>query len=151
VFNWLAPRAAEFDGVTVSGGEPFQQYEPLMAFLHLLKDRTALDVFCFSGYYLAELESMFPDRLFYRYVDYLLDGRYVAELHADDNVRGSSNQTLYRLAGGRAVRYEAPATNKWSVRVGEGGEIYMAGVPKKDDLERLCSQLAGAGIRKEFK
>ena len=68
LFNWIGNLGSDFDGITISGGEPFQQYEPLIAFLHLVKSRTRFNTYCFSGYYLDELDSLFPDRLFYRYL-----------------------------------------------------------------------------------
>jgi anaerobic ribonucleoside-triphosphate reductase activating protein len=151
LFNWLLSLGDGYDGVTVSGGEPFQQYAPLIAFLHLVKTRTAHDTYCFTGYYLRELEEMFPDRLFARYLDYLVDGRYVAALHEDWNVKGSSNQTLYQFEGGEARAVEAVPTGRWSVRVTEDQHVYMAGVPRKGDLDAVCARLAEAGIEKEFK
>lgn len=150
-FNWLLAIEGEFEGLTISGGEPFQQYEPLMAFLHLVKKRTTLNVYCFSGYYLSELDQRFPDKLFYRYIDFLLDGRYITELHHDNNLKGSSNQTLYRFVDGVAVREEETSTRKWSVHISTDNRVYMAGIPKKDELINLCSELADIGIRKEFK
>jgi len=151
LFNWLVNIEDKFDGITISGGEPFQQYEQLIAFLHLIKKKTPFDVYCFSGYYLRELDSMFTDKLFYHYIDYLIDGRYDVSLHKDNNVKGSSNQTLYRFVNGIAVMQEEINPNKWSVRVSKDNQIYMAGIPKKLDLNRLCSKLAESGIRKEFK
>lgn len=152
VFNWLVSRADEFDGVTISGGEPFEQYEPLIAFLHLVKQKTALDVYCFSGFYLEELNERFPDRLFYRYLDYLVDGRYVAGRHENRNAKGSSNQTLYRFADGVArLQAEDFSVNQWSLRVGENETIYMAGIPKKSDLNLISRQLAKVGIEKKFR
>lgn len=151
VFNWLVALEGNFDGVTISGGEPFQQYGQLISFLYLVKERTAFDVYCFSGYYLGELEELFPDRLFYRYIDYLIDGRYVGEFHENSNVKGSSNQTLYRFIDGAAVRQEIIPSNKWSVSISRDNRIYMAGIPKEKDLDQLCAKLAEVGISKEFK
>lgn len=151
VFNWLVSLKGEFDGITVSGGEPFQQYEQLIAFLHLVKKKTTLDVYCFSGYYLSELDDMFADKLFYRYIDFLVDGRYIATRHTDGNAKGSSNQTLYRFANGHAIKQEETYSNKWSLQVGNDNQIYMAGIPKKGELNHLCSKLTEVGISKEFK
>jgi anaerobic ribonucleoside-triphosphate reductase activating protein len=151
LFNWLSSLDTKFDGITLSGGEPFQQYEPLITFLHLLKKKTTLDVYCFTGYYLRELEVLFPDKLFYRYMDFLVDGRYVSELHQEKNVKGSANQTLYRLDDGVAIAQEELPSRKWSVQVSRDNQIYMSGIPRKNDLNQLCSDLARVGIRKEFR
>jgi len=151
LFNWLISLNDEFDGITVSGGEPFQQYEALMAFLHLVKKRTRYDVYCFTGYYLHELNELFPDKLFRRYIDFLVDGRYVAELHEDSNLKGSSNQTIYKFINGAPRVVEEPSPIQWSLKVSEDNRIYMAGIPKQRDLEKICSELALVGIKKEFR
>jgi anaerobic ribonucleoside-triphosphate reductase activating protein len=151
VFNWLLTLDVKLNGITLSGGEPFQQYESMIAFLHLVKEKTNLDVYCFTGYYLRELEVLFPDKLFYRYMDFLVDGRYVAERHEDMNVKGSANQTLYQIESGVAVALEALPSQRWSVQVSRDNQIYMSGIPRKNDLNDLCSELARVGIKKEFK
>lgn len=151
LFNWLVHVDGEFAGVTITGGEPFQQYEQLITFLHLLKTRTAHDVYCFTGYYLAELNEIFPDRLFSRYIDYLVDGRYVAELHEDTNVKGSSNQTLYRFVDGVSVPQPILPCRTWSVHVSDDEHIYMSGIPKRHDLATVCSELKRVGIVRHFK
>jgi anaerobic ribonucleoside-triphosphate reductase activating protein len=152
IFNWIISVAENFDGITISGGEPFQQYAPLIAFSHLIKQKTRMNIYCFSGYYLDELNELFPDRLFYRYLDYLVDGRYVAGRHENRNVKGSANQTLYHFADGVPVRQEADfANNKWSVQINNAQEIFMAGIPQKNELNYISTQLAKAGIEKIFK
>jgi anaerobic ribonucleoside-triphosphate reductase activating protein len=151
IFNWLISLDGEFDGITVSGGEPFQQYEALIAFLHLVRTRTRHDVYCFTGYYLDELNKLFPDKLFCRYIDLLVDGRYVAELHEDSNLKGSSNQTIYKFINGTPHIVEEPSPIQWSLKVSEDNRIYMAGIPKQRDLEKICSELALVGIKKEFR
>jgi anaerobic ribonucleoside-triphosphate reductase activating protein len=151
LFNWLMSLEGEFDGVTVSGGEPFQQYEALIAFLHLVKKRTTYDVYCFTGYYLNELNELFQDKLFCRYIDFLVDGRYLAELHTDTNLKGSSNQTIYKFIDGAPLVVEEPSPIQWSLKVSEDNRIYMAGIPKRRDLEKICSELALVGITKEFR
>ena len=152
LFNWIVGFDKDFDGITITGGEPFQQYEQLVAFLYLVKTRTNYDTYCFSGYYLKELSTLFPDKLFCRYLDFLVDGRYVAELHDNKNIKGSSNQTVYRFVDGIPVRQtEDAVSKKWSVHLSENNQIYMAGIPKKPDLEQLCSELSQIGIEKNFK
>jgi anaerobic ribonucleoside-triphosphate reductase activating protein len=152
VFNWLVSLEGEFDGITVSGGEPFEQYEQLIAFLHLVKTKTRLDTFCFSGYYLDELNEKFPDRLFCRYLDFLIDGRYVADAHENKNVKGSANQTFYQFIDGVPVKQnDYVSANKWSLYVDEDSQIHMAGVPKRNELEYISAQLSSAGIDKSFK
>jgi len=135
LFNWLLLKAEAFDGITITGGEPFEQYEQLIAFLHLIKTKTRLDVCVFSGYYLHELYSKYPDKLFTKYIDYLIDGRYNEKLQEKDHNKELINQTTYKFI--KEVPY-IDETNKfstnWSLKVDEDCKIYMSGLPKIDNL-----------------
>lgn len=152
VFNWVASIQNGFDGITISGGEPFQQYEQLISFLHLVKTKTNLTIQCFSGYYLNELNKNFPDKLFLKYIDTLVDGRYIEEQHDNSNIKGSSNQTVFKIIDEAPVsESKMSASNKWSVYVNNENQIYMAGIPRKSELKSLCSELAEVGIQKIFR
>jgi len=152
VYNWIAAIQKEYEGITISGGEPFQQYPQLIAFLHLIKAKTQLSVQCFTGYYLEELYSLFPDSLFLKYIDTLVDGRYIEEEHDNENIRGSLNQNIYQIINGIPDidnTYKSP--NKWSLHVNKDNQIHMAGIPKKNELESLCGELLKKGYTIKFK
>jgi anaerobic ribonucleoside-triphosphate reductase activating protein len=152
VFNWILEVNTDYDGITLTGGEPFQQYVQLIAFLHLVKTRTRLSVHCYSGYYLHELEELFPDRLFLKYLDILVDGRFEADLYDSSNIRGSSNQNIYRIVNSQVEKVEAiRGSKKWSVRVTNDNRIYMAGIPLKQEMNDLTCALKKVGISKKFK
>lgn len=149
--QFIIDTGQDYAGITISGGEPFDQYSPLIAFSALIKQKTELTIFCFTGYYLEELRLKYPDQLFLKYLDYLLDGRYVADFHEDENVRGSANQTLYQIVNGQPQKLEHFfKSNKWSVQVNEKNQIFMAGIPKKDDLEKITNDLKNSGINVRF-
>ncbi len=152
VFNWVVSIKNDFDGITISGGEPFQQYEQLVSFLHLIKTKTSLNVHCFTGYYLHELVELYPDKLFLKYIDRLVDGRYIQEQHDNSNMKGSANQTIYKFANGvPLIDNEIKPSKKWSVKVDNNNEIYMAGIPKQNELKNLCHELELVGIQKTFR
>lgn len=152
VFNWIASIQNDFDGVTISGGEPFQQYEQLISFLHLVKTKTKLTVHCFTGYYLHELEEKFQDKLFLKYIDWLVDGRYIAEQHENTNVKGSENQSFYLIIDEKPIKQTQPGVSrKWSVNISNDNSIYLTGVPRKNELEKLSHGLAEVGIKKTFR
>ncbi|MDY0202105.1 MAG: 4Fe-4S single cluster domain-containing protein [Bacteroidales bacterium] len=152
LFNWVVSFQNDFNGITISGGEPFQQYEQLIAFLHLIKSKTYLNAVCFTGYYFKELVELFPDKLFLKYIDTLIDGRYIDERHDDSNLKGSLNQTIYRFVNGEAI-IESKKTNstKWSINIDCNNQIYMAGIPKNHELERISHELEILGIHKKFR
>lgn len=152
VYNWIASLQHEYDGITISGGEPFQQYPQLIAFLHLIKIKTRLSVQCFTGYYLEELYSLFPDNLFLKYIDTLVDGRYIDKKHNNDSKKGSLNQTIYKIINEiPEIDYSYRSPNKWSLHVNSFNEIFMAGIPKKNELESLCNEILKKGYTIKFK
>jgi len=152
LFNWIVLKSEAFDGITITGGEPFEQYEQLIAFLHLIKTKTNLNVCCYTGYYLHELYGLHKDKLFSHYVDYLIDGRYVIKYHEDDNTKGSTNQSVYRFIN-RIPYYDETFAfdNKWSLKVTPESKIYMAGIPRSGEIEKICSDLKEQGVHKIFR
>jgi anaerobic ribonucleoside-triphosphate reductase activating protein len=143
--------AGHFDGITITGGEPFDQYEPLLLFCACIKKTTALNIYAFTGYRLEELMKKHPDRLFVQYIDFLMDGRYEKDRHDDRNVMGSSNQRLYSFEEGVPVEQaDYFPSNKWSVAVSDDGDAYMAGIPRQGDMEAITTELEKSGIKVKF-
>lgn len=152
LYEFINSISEGYDGVTISGGEPFQQYEQLITFVYLIKTRTKLSVHCFTGYEIKELEILYPDKLFMNYIDYLVDGRYVKELHSNDGIAGSSNQKTYHIFLGIANETSFPKENdRWSLNVSTDGSVYMAGIPKDFEISQLSQDLESVGIKKIFK
>lgn len=152
LYQYIDSISENFDGITISGGEPFQQYEQLIAFSYLIKTRTKLNIHCFTGYEIKELEDLFPDKLFLQYIDSLVDGRYVKALHSNNNLVGSSNQKTYRIKNGKAkLSTRQKGSNKWSMSVTKDGTIYMAGIPKEKEIETIENHLSNVGFPKKFK
>lgn len=86
------------EGVTVSGGEPFQQPGALLALAENLKERTDLSLLVFSGYRLDELKRDPLRRQALSLIDVLIAGRFVRARHFGANLIGSSNQQLHCLS-----------------------------------------------------
>ena len=83
------------DGVTLSGGDPLLNPGPMAEFLCRLKQRTGANVWCYTGYTLSECLSDPLRRECLRYIDTLVDGRYVEALRDPSlDFRGSSNQRI---------------------------------------------------------
>jgi anaerobic ribonucleoside-triphosphate reductase activating protein len=141
-----------YDGITITGGEPFDQYESLITFCALVKRTTNLNLYCFSGYTLTELDEKHPDRLFMKYLDFLLDGQYKQDNHDNKNVRGSTNQKLYQFIDGQPVALNTLFFSKaWSLAVSKHNQVFMAGIPKEGDLRTITRQLGQIGIDMRFK
>ncbi len=140
-----------FDGLTITGGEPFEQYEALVAFCSYIKLKSSLNILVFTGFRMDELIGKFPDMLFSHALDYLVDGRFVRSLAESDNIKGSSNQNFYTFENGKyAVGNHLTFSGKWSLNVSKSNEVFMAGIPKKDDINALIAHLSGSGINLKF-
>jgi anaerobic ribonucleoside-triphosphate reductase activating protein len=150
-YNLIIDLSDGYDGITISGGEPFEQYDQMITFLHMIKTNTALDIFCFTGYDLSELDTLYPDKLFYKYIDTLMTGRYEVDNHSDDNKRGSSNQKLFRFTDGNPEEISVENDIKtWGLHVGLDGQIQMTGIPKKGEIKRIENDLKKVNIIKKF-
>ena len=151
-------RASEgaLDGVTISGGEPFDQPEGLKALLEGLRrwrhDATLdFDILCYSGYPLKTLEREQPDLL--DALDAIVPEPYADALPLGNVWRGSSNQPLVPLSARGRARYaefvEASAdagAKRMQVAV-EGGRVWMIGVPARGDMARLEAVCESRGVR----
>lgn len=135
VLDWISEARSvhEIEGVTFLGGEPFLQAEGLRTIAAGVR-AMGLSVMVFSGYTLAELESL-PFRgiqALMAQVDVLVDGPFLPELlERERNWVGSTNQRFHYLT----ERYDStietnPAfSHSLEVRVGSGGTLRINGWP----------------------
>ena len=79
------------DGVTFSGGDPFEQPKEFAELAKLIKT----DIWCFTGYTFEQLLEL-PDKLCLLYeIDVLVDGKFeIDTIGGDHKYRGSANQRL---------------------------------------------------------
>lgn len=140
------------DGVTISGGEPFDQPQALASLLDALidwrtRDGPDFDILCYSGYPLATLRKKHAALLA------LLDA-LIPEPYADGQPhaglwRGSANQPLVLLSDRGRARFgafvDAPA-DAFGKRIQAGGDadrVWFVGIPARGDmaaLETLCAE-----------
>ena len=134
------------EGVTFSGGEPFEQAEAL-AVVAMAVRAVGRSVMVYSGSTLEELrESTEPGvRSLLAASDILVDGTFVRERQADLLWRGSANQRVHFLTpryadpmpeiDGRGVGVE--------LRLDAENNLFWAGVPSPDfagDLRRAGAE-----------
>lgn len=145
------PWLAEADGVTVSGGEPFDQPEALLELLTRLRGRHDLDVLVYSGYPLERLAGFLEraDGLIDALVSDPFDGRQ-PQTRA---LRGSDNQRLSLLTPRGRERFAGCERALGSddkvldLMFDADGSVWMAGIPRHDDLVRLRGLLRAQGHR----
>jgi anaerobic ribonucleoside-triphosphate reductase activating protein len=142
---------ADFCGVTISGGEPFDQPQALAALLKGLHDwrRSSgvdFDILCYSGYPLTTLKKKHAKLL--ALLDAVIPEPYVDGLPLAKVWRGSANQPLVPLAPLGEARFgphlETPAEAGKRMQVAaNGGRLWFIGIPHRGDmaeLEILCEQ-----------
>ena len=85
-------------GVTISGGDPFEQPEELFYLLTKIKQLDLSDgVIVFTGFTIDEIRVREELRKSLDYIDVLIDGLYVEEKRTLSGLAGSSNQEFYFL------------------------------------------------------
>ena len=142
------------DGVTFSGGEPFEQPDALIALASGLRtllrpptDAARPDLLCYSGYPLEHLERRYADVL--SLLDAVIPEPYLASLPTSEPWRGSANQSIVPLSTLGVARYEqgveAASSDALQVEV-TPDQIVVIGVPRRGDLSRVERRLAAAGI-----
>ena len=115
------------EGVTVSGGEPFEQPEGLLALVSALKARTRLSILVFSGFSRSEIESRPLGPRILEHLDVLVDGRYVDKLRLARGLRGSRNQSIHLLSS-RYSELDVVSTPEAEVTIGADGQVTVTGV-----------------------
>jgi anaerobic ribonucleoside-triphosphate reductase activating protein len=149
IANAIMPWIPKADGVTVSGGEPFDQPDALFELLALVRSKTEADILVFTGYpwtTVSGLLGSLPAPL-----DALVTGPFDREEKQTLALRGSDNQELHLLTErGRArfADFERPATERdrsVDVMFDDNGDVWFAGIPARDDFRRLRELLESTG------
>ena len=79
------------DGLTISGGEPFQQSEGVLELSRLVRE-AGLNVVVLTGLTKAQVLSRFSQGVLTSSVDVVIAGPYVASRHLAHALRGSTNK-----------------------------------------------------------
>ncbi|MBM7808313.1 anaerobic ribonucleoside-triphosphate reductase activating protein [Geodermatophilus bullaregiensis] len=142
--------AGDVEGVTILGGEPFEQAAPL-ARLAALVQAAGLSVMTFTGYELPVLRTWAVGRsdiaTLLRSTDLLADGPFLQDrLDVSRPWIGSTNQGLHALTKRYADRLSAlnQEADRLEIRVNRDGLVAVNGWADTETLDRL---LAGVGRR----
>lgn len=122
-------------GVTVSGGEPFLQAENLIFLLKEIK-KIRLNIICYTGFL---YEDILKDKISYgkellKYIDVLIDGKYIDELNNDNYLRGSENQRIIHLSNvfkKHKDKMNELKNRNIEVRILDNTTIFITGIPPK--------------------
>lgn len=136
-------------GVTVTGGEPFQQPAAVAELLAHVRDRwegTAVpDVLVFTGY--AAAAARRRSAPLWDAADIVVAGPYRRDRPSDHPLLGSANQTIEAVSELGRERLAAMAPGRARLQVStDDGALSLVGMPDPGDLDRLRAALAARGI-----
>ncbi|SCB89225.1 4Fe-4S single cluster domain-containing protein [Gilliamella intestini] len=147
----LTPWLAQADGITISGGEPFDQVNALSTLLQQLKQKTAIDILVYTGYSLEQItEHLITIK---PYIDALITDPFQYQTAQTLQLRGSDNQRLHFFTplGEKRFRSYQTTVNEQEkaldVMFDEDGTVWLAGIPKRNDMQLLQDMLAQQGHR----
>jgi anaerobic ribonucleoside-triphosphate reductase activating protein len=123
----IAARRDAISGLTVSGGEPFQQPAALYRLLHGIGAASDLSILVFSGYRLAQIERMAEGPSILRHVDVLIAGRYLPSRHLATGMLGSTNQHIHLLTDRHSIG-DITRTPAAEVRIAADGRVTVTGI-----------------------
>lgn len=112
-FSKVIRQLADMNGcraLTISGGDPFEQADSLIAFLRNVRADFE-DILVYTGFELKELldgRAGESGRQCLEFIDVLIDGRYEIDKNIPDCIlRGSSNQKIYFFKDALREKYNA--------------------------------------------
>jgi anaerobic ribonucleoside-triphosphate reductase activating protein len=128
-----------FDGLTVSGGEPFDQSAALMFFLREINASGINDVLIYSGYKIESLLGRFGE--IKDIAAAVVDGPFALGDESESCWRGSANQTMTLFRPELRERYALWSRGKkgrLQVLRDERG-LFIAGIPRQKDVSKIKS------------
>lgn len=154
VIAWCMSRLKEgADGLTVSGGEPFDQPEALIYILEKIERLGAasdleFDVLCYTGLHYHDVSQRFGQVL--RLLDAIVSEPFEQHLTTEKYLCGSDNQVLRILSERGQERFghialQVSKEKRMDVNVSEDS-VYLSGIPREHDLEQLRKALASRGV-----
>ncbi len=146
----IRPLLDEADGVTVSGGEPFDQAEALFELVRGIRASGDASILVYSGFTFEALAERYKDIL--STIDILISEPFDVGAATRSALRGSANQRVHCLTS-KGSQLWSLAEAEWresgaklDLIADRDGSIWMAGVPGPGDLDALSRRLGNAGI-----
>lgn len=132
-------KANECDGLTISGGDPFEQPESLLSLLKEVREDFQ-DILVYTGFLYEQiadgsLGAEAKEAL--TYIDVLIDGPYIEERNQPEAVlRGSDNQRiLYLNPVSRALYEPYLKEGRQLENFIHGGDVCTVGIPNGGNVE----------------
>jgi anaerobic ribonucleoside-triphosphate reductase activating protein len=149
IMDVISPWLQEAEGITISGGEPFDQPEALIHLLAQIRSTTSIDIFVYSGHPFEKI-ALTVEKC-QGTIDALISDPYDENASQTLALRGSDNQRLHFLTPLGETRFRPferalkSSDKTFDIMFDEAGTIWLAGVPRRDDMRRLKTILAKEG------
>ena len=115
------------NGVTILGGEPFDQYEELLTLVKQIR-RTDLSIILYTGYSKNELKDKNKTEIL-NFIDIIITDRYDKNYRTENGgLIGSSNQEIEFLTK-KYTKNDLPKNNEIEISINKNGQINMYGYP----------------------
>ena len=147
VGGWLSVA----DGVTISGGEPFDQPDALLHLLRAVRSRFSGDILVYTGHPFEVVSAVIAPAP--GLIDVLISGPYDASASQSFPLRGSDNQRLHCFSDLGLERFQSYRKRGLDhellldVMFDERGAAWFAGIPKRGDFTLLRRNLGLDGHR----
>lgn len=145
----IRPWLNECDGITISGGEPFEQPEAFEQLLYAFRQLSKVSILVYSGLPLEELANF--DVVKQGLFDCLISDPFDVNMEQTKYLRGSDNQRLTCLTAlgyevfGSLDRHVTDADRRLDVMFDGDGKVWLAGIPSRGDMARLQLILENQG------
>ncbi|MDO5132214.1 MAG: 4Fe-4S single cluster domain-containing protein [Eubacteriales bacterium] len=124
------PEGFSADGMTISGGEPFDQAEGVAELVRWFTEKVSRDVLVYTGYTVEELQARgdpATDEIL-RMIAVLVDGAYMEARNDGKGLRGSANQRV--IVQRFPERYlDAESRERKVQYVGQQESLLQIGIP----------------------
>lgn len=135
-------------GITISGGEPFEQDATALGEFLSLVQQAGKSIICYSGMRYEDILCNLEKRVLLNSLDLLIDGEYREEQNNGSTLRGSDNQRFIFLSDrftadkdkifckGREIEFD----------IGIDNTLEITGIPERGFLKKIEREFESRGI-----
>ena len=131
----------KIDGVTISGGEPFEQISELNHLVDYILDKGVEDILVYTGYTIKELKAMNNEIVnqILNKIAVLIDGPYIQSLNKQtNNLKGSENQEIHFVKIIYKDKYERYLKEERCIsKINTGNILIGVGIPTDKIIEKF--------------
>jgi|SRR5271157_742039 len=138
------------EGITMTGGEPFEQAEALSCLIRKVKEDGDLSIVIFTGYELGELESSgnAAIKFILENIDLLIAGRYNQDNKSIRTWNSNADKTFHFLSD----RYDSSILDQDSASIEinfskDAGALVYTGFPDAFDIQAFSDILQESGLQ----